>query len=377
MAFQSGARTTYENTNDHKESLKDGLNFLNPRKDGVAFLKRLGMSGFTVNNTKTEWTEVELAPRSEIVSLNTSATTLTVGDAYQYQVNDLLKIEDEILRVTAIASGTTLTVVRGYGDTSDPGSNYTSVTMRNLGSADPENSEAPASITDAPSKLYNYVQTFTRAVELSNDEIARASTEGNPLTGNIKRRYIELVRQLSTSIFYQQRYEDTSNKLRSMGGLDFFLSTNVTDVSGALTIAAIDAEIKAIVDAGGTPSVIVVNTTQKQKLDALDADLVRTGKKDAGSKTGGNPRVMTWQSGILDYELDIVVDHSINQDELWILSEDMIEVGYLSGNGVNGAFSIEDATTPGQDGKHKVIRGKYTMRVMQEKAHAKLYGLTT
>jgi len=100
------------------------------------------------------------------------------------------------------------------------------------------------------------------------------------------------------------------------------------------------------------------------------------GKKDDQSKTGGNPIAKTWQSGVLGHDLDLIVDMSIKTDELWILDTDHVSIGHLSNNGVNGAFHTEDATTPGQDGMKKVIRGKYTMRVAQEKAHAKLYGIT-
>lgn len=376
MAFIPGAKTYFSDSNDHILDLKNGLDFLDAGNSAIALLKKIGTNGFTAKSVKHEWTETALATREETVTLaDGSVTTLTVADAYVYQVNELIRIENEIVRVTAIASATTLTIVRGYAGTT--GAAHSSKTAFTVGVADPENSEAPAGISDSASRLYNYVQTFTRGVELSNDEIAQLSTEGNALNGQLERRFIEINRQLARALFYGVRYEDTTNKIHTMGGLKQFVTTNVDNVAGALTLADIDAQILAIVEAGGDPKCMVMSPRQKQKLDALDANLVRIGKKDSESHTGGNPNVMTWQSGILGKPLDLIVDQSILNDELWILDTDHVAIGNLSNNGVVGNFHVEDATTPGQDGKQKVIRGKYTMTVAQQKAHAYLYGLTT
>ena len=371
--FLSGNRTTFDGAgNDVLLDLRDGLDFLNPRNDGIGLLKMLGLSGITPTSTKHEWTETALATRRETVTLaDGSGTTLTVANAKQYQVNDLIRIEAEIVRVTAIASATTLTIVRGYAGTT--GAAHSAKTAVPLGSADPENSAAPAGISDDGDRLYNYVQTFTRAVDLSNDEIAAASTDGNPLTGQVERRYIEFMRLIASSMFNGVRYNDTTNKLRVMGGLKQFVTTNVTNVAGALAISNIDAQILAIVQAGADPGLIVTSPYQKQKLDALDANKQYLGKSE---HTGGNLVTNTWQSGVLDHPLPVMVDQTIANDELWILTPDMIKLGCLSRNGVVGTPHVEDATTPGQDGKKRVMRAKVTMEVVQQKAHGYLYGLS-
>lgn len=372
MAFTAGNRSSFANQNDHILDLKDGLNYLNPKGDGVALLKMLGMHSFEAKSFKHEWTEVALAGRSETVTLaDGTGTTLTVTDAYIYQVNDLIRIENEVVRVTAIASATTLTIVRAYAGTT--GAAHSSKVAVNLGSADPENATAPVGQSDNATRLYNYVQTFTRAVDLSNDEIAQASTMGNPLTANISRRFIEWTQKFSAAMWYGVRYEDSTNNIHVMGGLKQFVTTNVTNVAGAVTIAAIDAAVKSIVDAGGDPKVLVVGTKQKQKIDNLDTALQRLAKAE---NVGGALVTQQWQSGVLDHKLDVVVDFSLNPDELWILDTDYIKIGSLSNNGVDGSVKVVDASTPGQDGQRKVIRGKYTMEVQQQLAHAYLYGLT-
>jgi hypothetical protein len=82
MAFVPGAKTTFDGSNDHILDLKDGLDFLNPRQDGIALLKRIGTNGFKAKSFKHEWTETALAPNGETVTIDDSSTSLDVADAY-------------------------------------------------------------------------------------------------------------------------------------------------------------------------------------------------------------------------------------------------------------------------------------------------------
>lgn len=368
-----GTRTTFDgNSNDVILDLKNGLDFLNQRNDGVELLRRIGTNGFTYANQKQEWSETALAVRSEVITLaDGTATSLAVANAYQYQVNNLLKIESEVVRVTAIADGTHLTITRAYAGTT--GAAHSSKKMISLGSADPEGANAPSGISDDADRLYNYSQTFTRAVSMSKDEIAQLSTDGNPMTSQIKRRFIEINRELLQAFLYGVKTLDATNKIGAMGGAKQFLTSNVTNVGGAVSIANIDALILSIVTAGGDPKLIVTSPTQKQKVDALDANKQLLGKQE---HTGGNLITQTWQSGVLDHPIDILVDFTINTDELWVFDTDFIELGHKSSNGVNGAFHVEDATTPGADSMSQVIRGKYSSRFRQQSSSGYLYGLT-
>lgn len=371
MVFIPGAKGYLSDSNDHIFDLSNGLDFLNPSMDGIALLKKIGTNAKAALSVKTEWTEVDLAPRAETMTfIDGLVTSVTVADAYIYQINDQIRIENEIVRVTALASATSLTVTRGYGGTTAAAHAAKLGTL--LGSADPEGADAPAGMADSGRRLYNYVQTMTRTVNLTTDEIAQLSTEGNPMNGQIERRFIELNRMLARNVLYGNRYEDTTLMIHTMGGLKSFVTSNVSNLGGALTIAAIDAQILAIVLAGGDPDTIVVSPTVKQKLDALDANKQLLGKQE---HVGGNLITQTWQSGVLSHPLEVIVDHSVFTDELWIIDSTKIEVAPLNHNGVNGAFKVVDSTPPGADRQQQTIRGKYTMRVRQQKAHAYLYGI--
>ncbi len=370
----TGNRTTFDDQDDHILDIERGIKFLNPRDNGIKFVKRLisNRGSNVAKSFKHEWNETALPVRKETVTIDDSATTLTVGNAYGYQIGDLIKIDDEILRVEALASSTTLTVARSYG--ASAAAAHTSKVAYNLGSAAVENADAPAGTTLNSDRLYNYVQTFDRAVDMSNDEIAQLSAEmGNPFNAQLERITLFFWKLLAQAVFKGERIEDATNKIHAMGGIDYFMTTNPTSAGGALTLALIDTEIKQIVDAGGDPDVLVMGTKQKQKLDALDTSAVRIGKRE---RLGGSQNVQTWQSGILDHTVDVIVDHTIPDDELYILDTSSLELTPLVNNGINGRLSVEDATTPGKDGKKKVLRAKYTLVVRMQAGMSKLYALS-
>lgn len=369
--FVSGAKFYTTDAADHKLDLADGLKYLDP-VGAIRLLQMIGLNGFSAKSVKHEWSETQLAGRGETVTIAASGTNpITVANAYIYQVNELLRCEDEIIRVTAIASATTLTVTRGYAGTTAAA--HSAKRLFTVGSADPENSLAPAGIGDTGDRLYNYVQTFTKAVEASSDEIAQWSTEGNHYNGMVERRYKEIMQQIASAVIHGVRYEDTSLKIRAMGGIRQYMTTNVQNVGGALGISVIDAQILNIVLAGGDPKVIVTHPYQKQKLDALDNNKQYLGKME---HTGGGLITNTWQSGILDHPIEIITDTSLLQDQMLILDTEHIKIGPLSNNGVNGALTSEDVTAPGQDGKKSLLRAKLTMEVGLEKAHAFMFGLS-
>lgn len=370
--FIAGQKRVLSDSSDHILDLQDGLEFLRPSNDGIDLLKRIWGGGQSRTSVKFEWAETALASRSETVTFaDAIGTSVTVAKARQYQVGEVLLVENEAVRVTAITNATTLAVQRGVAGSTAAA--HAAKTMFSMGSADQEGSDAPAGIADTGDRMYNYIQTLTRAVNLSADEIAQASSGGNPLTGQLERRFIEINQQLGRLLFYGKRFEDTANDIRYTGGLKQFVTTNVLNAAGAVSVSNIDSQILKIVLAGGDPKVMVMHPSQKQKLDALDTNKQFLGKRE---HTGGNLDTQTWQSGVLNHTLDILTDPTVMTDELWILDTDNVAVDHLSGNGVNGNFHVEDSTTPGADRTSKVIRGKYGFRVQNEKAHAYLYGLS-
>lgn len=371
----SGALLSFETTSDKIVDLQDFLDFLPDNHMDIALLKRLGISGKEgsgIHSTKYEWRQTELRAREETVTIADGSTTaVTVADSGIYQVGEQLRCENEIMRVTALTDATTLAVTRGFGASS--GAAHSSKLMYSLGKAAVENDVPGAAIFDSPAELYNYVQTFDVPVEVSTDQMMSMTVDGNTMDHQLERRFVEINRQLARAVLYGQRDRDTSLKIHSMGGMKGFATTNPTSAGGALSKALIDAEILQIVNYGGMPKIMAMSPYQKQKLDALDNNLQNLGKRE---RTGGGLITNTWQSGVLNYELDVIVDRTILTDEVWFIDDSMIEIAPFTGNGMSGAWGTYDAKAVGQDGDKQIIRGKYGLKVHNEKALSYLYALT-
>lgn len=372
----TGQRTTFDDTTDHIIQIEDGIKFLNTQDNGIKFIKKLiaNRDGKVAKSTQFNWDETDLPARRETITLaDGTATAITVASSKAYPVGTIVRCENELMRVTAQTNATTLAVTRGYGGTT--GVAHAAKTMLNLGVAGAENSTGPVAVSTTAARLYNYVQMFEDAVELSDQEIAQLSSEmGNPMNRQLERITLWYWKKFAQAVFYGIRYEDSTNKLRTMGGIKSFLTTNVNNVAGAQTKTALNTMLLAQVEAGGNPDMLVMSPRQAGKLADIDASLININYKE---QARGDKQVTTWFSPYLGRSLDVLVDFTIMNDEVYSLDTSKLSLIPLSNNGVDGRLSIVDGTAPGQAGERKILRSYYTLQVDLEGGHAYQYGLTT
>ena len=371
----TGARTTFDDTTDHIIQIESGIEFLNVQDNGIKFIKKLiaNRNGKVAKATKYNWDETELPSRRETVSFaDGTGTSVDVASSKAWPVGTIARVENELVRVTAHADSNTLTVVRGYAGTT--GAAHASKTMLNLGVAGAENSTGPESVTTTAERLYNYVQMFEQAVELSDQEIAELSSEmGNPMNRQLERITLWFWKLFAQSAIYGIKYEDSTNKLHTMGGVRSFLSTNVDNVGGAQTKAALNSLALDLVEAGGSPDTLIMSPRQAVKLADIDASLINM---NYGQTSRGDKGITTWFSPALASNLDVIVDHTILTDEAYMLDSSKISLIPLSNNGVDGRLSVVDGTANGQAGQRKILRAYYTLQTDLEAGHGYQYGLT-
>lgn len=370
--YVPGALDWFTTDVDKIEDLSDMLDYLPETSMDVALLRRWGLNGAGVSQPEFKWQQTALRPRGETITVaDDSTTAITVADSGVYQIGELVRCEAEVMRVTARGSTTSITVTRGYAGTAAA---HSAKLLYSLGMAPGDNATPGTAVGRTPEELTNYVQPFETPVEASWLQMASKTTDGgNTIDKQLEMVFTEINRQLARAVLYGLKKKDTTNKVWAMDGLFPQITSNVTNVGGALTIAAIDALILSIVNAGGNPTTLSLSPYQKQKLDALDANKQFLGKKE---HTGGNLITNTWQSGILNRELDVVVDKSLMNDHLLITDDEFVEIGAMEGNGLSGKWATYNASAPGQWGKKQVVRGVYYNKLHNEKAAGYLYGLS-
>ena len=216
-------------------------------------------------STTVEWPENDLNPSwSSLAAAATSAATnFTVagGEGYYFNVYDLVKIPStgEIILVTAIAA-CAITAIRAFGSVaaSTTTSAANGSTLVIIGSAFEEGSSSSALVTKSrkAARVYNYLQTIRKSVEVTNTMLNSELYGGNYRAYERKVKGIELMRDIERMALYGDRLEDTTlssptHARRTSGGADYFISDNVTAVGGILTESDFEAFIRTVTRFGG------------------------------------------------------------------------------------------------------------------------------
>lgn len=171
-------------------------------------------------------------------SFTNVATSITVGDGTIYKIGhailDVLTLE--VMWVTNVA-GNVLTVVRGKG-TAASASSGSADPLLIIGSHYQEGASTPAAIAYAPSVVNNFTQIFRNALEMTNTAKMTRLRTGDAIA-EARRESLELhAIEMEKAFLFGAKLEDTggSQPDRTTGGMNFWVSTNIQDFAGAVTI---------------------------------------------------------------------------------------------------------------------------------------------
>lgn len=324
-------RTGYTDADVQKRVITDMIEQIDWRDAPV--LKMLGLDnqsrfGF-VNwpHRKYEWLEDELAPRADALDgalADGVATTVTVDNGVYFRKHHVIKVEDELMWVSAI-SGNDLTVTRGYAGTTGA-SHADNLAVTIAGIARPEGEEATLQYTTTVDLYHNFRQIFETTIKVSGSQqefqdYGISDTKayhlekiiGGGKTGT-KYKAGELPILLEQTFWNGMRNDATTNAAAdSMGGFEQFVTTNTYDKSGAaLSRPDIDQAMQDCWDNNGAPTTILCGTWAKRKISSLFDGLVR---QDRSETDGG--RVI--ETVVTDFgDLDVVTHRRFPADKMYI-----------------------------------------------------------
>lgn len=342
-------------------------------------LKRLSGKVFKkeILSHKYEWTERDLRPiLSTVVNqVSQSAVSVTVLDAGVFNEHDVVENRrtGERLRVTAVAGGVLLTVERGFQSTSALGSALIEGdTLVRVGVAAPEGAGSRPSITLGAEDFYNYTQTFTDTVFMSDSQYKGFVHGDETQTDAISRIQQELMEGLHLSLFTGRRYRNSAQKISTMGGMKYFVDTyatdNIIDFGGLATwstdtsvLGKFEDAVQSISDKMGNKPTIYATYSALRKLRLVQDDTVRTTKSD---KSRGIGVIDTYLSGMGELDIVQIVDRSGIMNNL-VMFVDESNVGYKAKKG-RGWFT-EERPFDG-DGHKLAVVGEYSMKVETPKA---------
>lgn len=247
--------------------------------DDLPLLSGIGSDGLgvigkaPVDNTVFYWMEEDVPlPRGTAAeALDAVETDLTVasGDAVKFAVGDAIRIDNEILLVTAVNTTTeVLTVTRGalgstaatHVDASEVVGVGTVLAEGNIGSANFQGRD----------KYSNYTQIFSKKLTVSRTEqsIPKYGVP-NELNKQMKNAMLHCNVGIEQAALYGIKYEDSATRVRSTGGLNHYITTNVDSSSDWLTVTNIETQQQAAYDNGGYFEFITARPAAFQALNNI------------------------------------------------------------------------------------------------------------
>jgi hypothetical protein len=239
--------------------------------------------------TRVDWQEEELnTPRTTLAAtFVTAATYMTVatGEREKFATGDVARIDAEVVRIGGYGTtAETLLTTRAFGGSDAQHSNAAPVI--GVGTALPEGSDPAAHRFRDRTNPYNLTQIFgpyevkvsrTQQVVSEKGGMYGVPDEFGHQTAN---RVREMGVGLEQAVIYGIRVADTSNEWRSMGGMVYYIATNVDVTTTDITYALTRTQMQNAWNAGGNVDLLIMGGTQKVKFSNFDATLVRIDMSD-------------------------------------------------------------------------------------------------
>lgn len=327
-----GTSNTYDQNVGIKLDFEDLIHMLDPNdlplQNGVDGNGLSVLSVEPVTAKKVEWQDEEsLNTRSNLAAaIIAGATTLTVttGDGARFQDDDLIRIDDEVLRVVSVATDT-LTVARAWAGTD--AAHAINADVIGVGSAPVEGADAVAARNTKRTGRHNLTQIFGPyqvAVSGSDMAVAKYGIATNEFDHQVAGRISELGVDFEQALIYGERVDDTGTNRRSMGGMTFYITTNVDSTTTTLTEDAYLDQLQAIYDAGGNPGVSLAGAKQKRIMSSF----VSTGTVEVTRSD------MTAGRKITEYISDfgnvaLVLNRWLNVADVFTYDRDQATIGVL------------------------------------------------
>jgi len=374
MSIITDLMQSYDQSGVNDYTIAEGVHMISPTDTPLQLL----LPKIQVGSVKDEWIEDELTGQKTTLAAaiaDTSTTEITVvsGDGTDKfppdvdSYNVVIRVDQEYMLVTAESSDA-LTVTRGYGSTTKA-THSSGATVHIISQMEHEGANGKGAVARARIRPSNYVQTFSRTVEVSGVQEAIKKLGG--ITSEIDYQIMQAMRQIALELEktlimgVKAQAGDGSSSFRTMGGLWAVISTNRTSDSGTIDTDAIESDIRTIWDEGGVPRAIVTSGKLAQDLANLYSDRIRT---DVLTTIGGvNVTSIVNPLGV--GPIAIIPHRMVADGEYFMLDTSRIALGYLR------PFFMKDLADDG-DADKRWIGGDYTLELMNEKAHSYRYGFS-
>ncbi len=284
----TGNRNTYNINQDQRViDMAKEIALLEPNAAPLTvLLKQIDGKSRAAISPEFKHLEDELSPRWDQVNDGTGMiagdTTMVVDNGSYFKVGDVVLIPrtGEQVLVTAVSTND-LTVTRGWGVTA-AAAIVDNEPITIVANASAEGVTSPTAKTTKPSTVVNYTEIIRTPFGVTGTEDASELYGGKDMSYLSKKAGIEHKKDIERSFLFGEKKEDTSGSTprRFTGGLRQWITTNVTDASGALTESELETFCRSIFRYGSkrktllaSPLVIsAINSWAAGKLQTVSSD---------------------------------------------------------------------------------------------------------
>jgi hypothetical protein len=284
-------------------------------------------------------------------------------------------IEDEATKeicfVTSVATDT-LTITRGESGTSDV-AHASGANIYLLAPVEKENETTRE--LDAVSRGYQFYNYFQRlhggvGADIAAQHQANWEYDGNPMTFDMAEVRKKLHVLLERQIWRGGRSAGSSSEGATFGGLDTFITTNVTNLANAkITPNLLEAEIRDLVktvDGGGEGLTFLMSFDTAAILDRVINPIRQATASDTKLKLYVD--AIQFRFGTFD----IVTSHNCRNGVIYAVHTDQLKVHPFEG--ADWHLTKKDGKLHGVDHDQVWVSGDFTFILQQEQTMFKLYG---
>lgn len=337
---------------------------------------------------KINWLEDEYMPRvSALAASATSAATtvdVTTGEGKLFRAHDIVRNMEtgEGYLVTSVSTDT-LTITRTWGGVAAASSTSAGKLMI-VGNAHPQMAGSATPHVVKRVLGYNYTGIQRDPFSFSGTQTAIELYGGREPGKELRKKAVEHKRAIESTLFWGARDIDTSaspGPRHSAGGAVEYISTYVTNASGALTPAEFDDFLRAPLAFGNPRSKVffcapLVASVLSQMLRGVWQP------NTVGDKKFG-AHVEAFISGAYGYQIPIIVkrewadlDATGTNYGTWgfLIDMDYVRLRPLRDRNTQVRRNIQE---PSADGETHEYRTEFSLEFAWEKTHAILKGVTS
>lgn len=305
-------------------------------------------------------------------ALDDSETGIDVDDATPFRIGDVVLIArtGEMMKVTAIPSGVSLTCSRGYANSTAAEANDNDW-LKILFSAEAENDTQASIVTTASTTVTNFTQIFKRTYGTSNTRKAmKFRSDAHSLKEERKLAMGLLKEDMEQAFLWGKKAEMKVSGVdtRHTGGINEFVTTNRISLEGGIGFGDIGYLMNVFTRFGSKDKIWMCGRDARQQLDSLGLEYRRVTGKAAklgftvdGIKSSFGTAMMVTHHGLSNAHGDRIV----------VLDPSHSRIAQL-----RKVHHNKNIQTPGRDGEEHEFIGELGLWIDTERAHGIIDGVT-